>query len=141
MRHTSLHQVRWGDMDAYQHVNNVAYAAYIQEARVAMLAAAGVRASDRAKAGTFVAARLRVEYLRQLRYRPAPIAVSTWVSSMSVSKIVLASQINDVGTDPGLPYCRALTVLVPFDLGAGHVRRLSAEERDLLAVFLEPDEV
>ena len=28
--------MRWSDMDAYRHVNNTAYLAYLEQARVAM---------------------------------------------------------------------------------------------------------
>ena len=34
MRHIYQCPVRWGDIDAFQHVNNVAYLEYLQEARV-----------------------------------------------------------------------------------------------------------
>lgn len=33
--------VRWGDMDAYGHVNNVAYMRYLEEARVQLLGSMG----------------------------------------------------------------------------------------------------
>lgn len=139
MRHRTELQVRWGDMDSYQHVNNVAYAAYLQEARAELLAAAGVRASASARHGTFVVARLKVEYLRQLVFRPAPIAVATWISAISPARITLRCEISEP-TDDGLgPYCRGLTVLVPYDLAAGSPRRVSEDERTALAHFLEPD--
>ncbi len=34
--------VRWGDMDAYGHVNNALYMRYLEEARVQLIAAMGV---------------------------------------------------------------------------------------------------
>lgn len=139
MKHTTELQVRWGDMDSYQHVNNVAYAAYLQEARAEMLAAAGVRASAPARHGTFVVARLKVEYLRQLVFRPAPITVTTWVTSISAARITLGCEIHEPEPDGGGPYVRGLTVLVPYDLDAGFPRRVSDDERAALSHFLEPD--
>ena len=35
--HSLRYPVRWGDMDAYGHVNNTLYFLYVQEARFAML--------------------------------------------------------------------------------------------------------
>lgn len=138
-RHRTELQVRWGDMDAYQHINNVAYAAYLQEARAELLAAAGVRASAHARHGTFVVARLKVQYLRQLTFRPAPIAVTTWVAAISPARITLRSEISEPEDDGLGPYCTGLTVLVPYDLDADFPRRVSDEERAALHHFLVPD--
>jgi acyl-CoA thioester hydrolase len=137
--HRTELQVRWGDMDAYQHVNNVAYAAYLQEARAELLAAAGVRASAHARHGTFVVARLKVTYLRQLTFRPAPIAVTTWVSAISPARITLRSEISEPVDDGLGPYGTGLTVLVPYDLEDDYPRRVSADERAALTHFLVPD--
>ncbi|MGQ0624552.1 MAG: acyl-CoA thioesterase [Sporichthyaceae bacterium] len=143
MRHLSTQQVRWGDQDAYQHVNNVAYAAYFQEARAELLAAAGVRASVDARGGTFVIARLRVEYVRSLVFRPAPVIVTTWIVDIAASRITLRSRLDDPDVDPEdsapVPYARALSVLVPFDFDAGRPRRVTGEEREHLSMFLEPE--
>ncbi len=139
LKHRSELQVRWGDQDAYQHVNNVAYAAYLQEARAEMLDAAGVRAKASARQGTFVVARLKVEYLRQLTFRPAPIAVTTWVSAMSPARITLRCEIAEPVDDGLGPYCRGLTVLVPYDLEKDYPRRVSEAEKAALTHFLVPD--
>lgn len=140
MKHRTELQVRWGDMDTYEHVNNVAYAVYLQEARAELLAAAGVRATASARHGTFVVARLKIEYLRQLRFRPAPVAITTWVSAISPARITLRSEISEPVEDGRGPYCRGLTVLVPYDLTEEFPRRVSPEERTALSHFLEPDE-
>ena len=39
--HTSLVPIRWGDMDAYHHVNNTVYFRYMEQARVEYLASIG----------------------------------------------------------------------------------------------------
>jgi acyl-CoA thioester hydrolase len=139
VKHRTEIQVRWGDMDAYRHVNNVAYAAYLQEARAELLAAAGVRASAHARHGTFVVARLKVTYLRQLTFRPAPVTVTTWVSAISPARITLRCEISEPVEDGLGPYCKGLTVLVPYDLETDFPRRVAEEERTALAHFLVPD--
>ncbi len=138
-KHRTEIQVRWGDQDAYQHVNNVAYAAYLQEARAEMLDAAGVRAVASARHGTFVVARLKVQYLRQLTFRPAPVAVTTWISAISPARITLRCEITEPIDDGLGPYCRGLTVLVPYDLDEDCLRRVSEEEKAALTHFLVPD--
>lgn len=137
MKHRSEVQVRWGDMDSYQHVNNVQYAAYYQEARAEMLAAAGVRAAASARHGTFVVARMKVDFVRQLTFRPTPVVVHTWVSAISASRITLGCDIDEPEPDGVGPYSRGLTVLVPFDLDSGRPRRVTDEERAALSHFHE----
>lgn len=39
--HTTLMPIRWGDMDAYQHVNNTTYFRYMEQARVEYLEGLG----------------------------------------------------------------------------------------------------
>src|SRR5437868_9714800 len=39
--HTSLIPIRWGDMDAYGHVNNTVYFRYMEQARVEFLESLG----------------------------------------------------------------------------------------------------
>ena len=39
--HTSLIPIRWGDMDAYRHVNNTIYFRYMEQVRVEFLEALG----------------------------------------------------------------------------------------------------
>ena len=40
--HTALIPMRWGDMDAYQHVNNTVYFRYMEQARVDLLERLGM---------------------------------------------------------------------------------------------------
>lgn len=137
MRHRMEIQVRWGDMDSYAHVNNVAYAAYIQEARAAMFAAA-VDSDAGLRVGTVVVARMRVEYLRPLLYRPAPVIAHTWVTGFTGATFTVACEIDDPEPHPAGPYCRGTTVLVPFDLPDGRPRRVRPAERSALERFFEP---
>jgi acyl-CoA thioester hydrolase len=39
--------VRWGDMDAYQHVNNAMYLRYMEEARIQLLHKMGIKLNGR----------------------------------------------------------------------------------------------
>lgn len=140
-RHHSDVQVRWGDMDALGHVNNVVYLRYLQEARVAMLFvhAESQGAGDLAEG--VVVARHEITYRAPLVYRPAPVTVETWVREVRPSSFTLGYEVLDVDPDTGerIVYATATSTLVPFDLGAGRPRRVRDEERAFLAAHLEED--
>ena len=70
-------QLRWGDMDPLNHINNVQYARIFEEARVrAMHEWFGER--DRGFA--FFIARQEIEFVRPLLYDPRPATVEIWIS-------------------------------------------------------------
>ena len=39
--HESIIPIRWGDMDAYRHINNTIYFRYMEQARIEWIAAMG----------------------------------------------------------------------------------------------------
>jgi acyl-CoA thioester hydrolase len=120
-------QLRWADMDANSHVNNVTYATYLQEARAHLLAAAG------GLLGTLVVVRMRVDYLRPLVYRSEPVTALIWLSRISAATVTVECEIHA----DGVAYCRGTTTLAPFDFAADRPRRISAEERAALERFLD----
>jgi acyl-CoA thioester hydrolase len=134
-RHVYLCPLRWSDMDAFQHVNNVVYLRYLEEARVDWMfnraAEAGVPEFE--NFGTVVA-KHEIEYKRPLVYRPEPVRVETWVTHLGVAKFTLAYEVRD---DESV-YATASSVLVPFNLAEGCPRRLSEMERNYLSEFLAP---
>lgn len=136
MRHRTELQLRWGDMDAYRHVNNVAYAAYVQEARARMFAFHLRNTDARSLLGTLVVAKLRIQWRRQLFSRPEPLIASTWISQVRAASLVVECELGDADPADG-PYCTASTVLTPFDFAAQRVRRLTEAETKALAEFLE----
>lgn len=138
MRFTFRCQVRWDDMDAFGHVNNVTFFAYMQEARTGMLFAgeAAEHIPDLIKG--VVVARHEIDYRRPLEWRPEPIAVDVWAAQVKAASFALRYEIRDQLATPPAVLAEAMTVLVPFDLAAGRPRRLTAAERDFLNRYLEP---
>jgi acyl-CoA thioester hydrolase len=136
VRFTFPCSVRWGDMDAFGHVNNVAFLEYMQEARTGMLFAgeAAERIPDLIKG--VVVARHEIDYRRPLEWRPEPIEVDVWAAEVKSSSFVLRYEIRDQLA--GVVIAEAMTVLVPFDLVAMRPRRVSADERAFLSRYLEP---
>jgi acyl-CoA thioester hydrolase len=134
-RHVYLCPLRWSDMDAYQHVNNVVYLRYLEEARVDWMfrraSAAGVEGF--ATFGTVVA-KHEIEYRRPLVYRPEPVRVEVWVTAIAAAKFTVAYEVRD---DEAV-YATASSVLVPFNIEGNHLRRLSQVEKDYLAEYYTP---
>ncbi|WP_343070890.1 thioesterase family protein [Streptomyces bathyalis] len=138
MRHTYQCPLRWSDMDAYGHVNNVVHLRYLEEARIDFmfrLAGEAVATTDEPapfKAGCVVA-RHEIDYLKPLFHRYEPVTVETWVTKLNAASATIAYEIKDAGT----VYVRAETVLVPYDLEKEHPRRLSAGERAFLEGYFD----
>ena len=125
-------------MDAFGHVNNVTFFAYMQEARTGMLFAgeAAEHIPDLIKG--VVVARHEIDYRRPLEWRPEPIEVDVWTTEIRSSSFTLRYEMRDQLAKPKpVVVAEALTVLVPFDLEAGRPRRVSASERHFLGRYLE----
>ena len=81
-RHVFDCHLRWGDMDAYGHVNNVAFLSYLEEARVDMLFVhARDHGAERLAEGVIVV-RHEIDYRRPLAFRPEPVRIETWVTAI-----------------------------------------------------------
>jgi acyl-CoA thioester hydrolase len=124
----TLVPMRWSDMDVYRHINNVQIVRLLEEARVQAFAAWDEPGSEPVLERGVLVARTEVEYLRQLDFRLAPIAVDLWVSRLSGATIELGYEVREPEDDDSEPYARAESTLVMFDLVANRPRRLSPTE-------------
>jgi acyl-CoA thioester hydrolase len=132
--------MRWSDLDAYQHVNNVVFLRYLQEARVDMLFIHAPAHGAEALTEGIVIARHEIEYLAPLSLRPAPVRVETWLTKLGRASFALGYEIVDVEPDGRRTvYVRAASVLVPYDLANERPRPVRPEEHAVLERFLEPD--
>nr|WP_276617684.1 thioesterase family protein [Streptomyces coryli] len=126
--------MRWADMDAYGHVNNVVFLRYLEEARIDfMFRLAPGEGRGSFKGGTVVV-RHEIDYKKQLIHRHEPIEIELWVTQIRAASATLAYEVRD-GDDV---YVRASTVIAPFDFEAGRPRRITDEERAFLEKYLEP---
>ncbi|MBL1066477.1 thioesterase family protein [Streptomyces sp. 7-21] len=125
MRHVYRCPLRWSDMDAFGHVNNVVFLRYLEEARIDLF----FRVAREADAGTFasgsVVAHHEIDYLRPLTYRPEPVTIELWVTRLGGASLTVAYEVKDERET----YARASTVVVPYDLAEGRPRRLTPQER------------
>lgn len=106
-------QLRWSDMDAYAHVNNVEMLRLLEEARIEAFwrlpgaldgapAPAGVAtwptavldAGPGAATSTLVA-RQEIEYLRPLGYRREPVVVDMWISHIGGASLDVGYEVLD----------------------------------------------
>jgi len=122
---------RYGDLDPFGHINNVAYHDYLQEARVWVLVnVIGGQAEDIDQ----VVARQEIAFLRPLRLRPDPITVATWVSRVGGASYDFSYRILD---ETGYPCATAKTQVVFFDRQSESARRIPAQVRALLLEHLQ----
>ncbi|MDH2393964.1 thioesterase family protein [Streptomyces sp. HNM0663] len=132
-RHFYSCPLRWSDMDAFGHVNNVVFLRYLEEARIDFMFRLAPGNGSPSFSGGSVVARHEIEYLRPLVHRHEPVAVESWVTKIGAASLTIAYEIKD----PDQVYVRASTVVVPYDLQAGRPRRISAEERSFLERYMD----
>ena len=98
--HTDRQSIRWGDMDAFGHVNNTVYFRYMETARVALLEHLGIPFGPPGEGPVIVTA--YCSFKKQLTY-PGEIEVRTFVSQAGRSSIEVTHEIRLVGPDGDAP--------------------------------------
>jgi len=132
LRHTFHCPMRWSDMDAYGHVNNVVYLTYLEEARVDMLFTIGAELGAKALSEGVLVARHEIDYRRPLVYHPRGVDIDLWTDAIKGASFEIRYEVRDDET----VFAKAASVLVPFDLTAQRPRRVSPEERAFLERYL-----
>jgi acyl-CoA thioester hydrolase len=125
-----VHEVhmRWSDMDAYRHINNSAYLAYLEQARVAMF----FHHHEGFSSGTVIA-RHEIDYVRPVVYHPEPLRLELWIGEVRGASFTVHYEVFD----GGLLAARAATSCVTFNFDIDRPRRLTDEERGILATFAD----
>lgn len=113
---------RWSDLDSQGHVNNTLFVDYLQEARVNFLHASP---NNHMLGKGVLVVRHEVEYLHQIEYSTKPVRAVMAIEEVGGARFVLAYELYD-GEHLA---ARARTVLAPFDITTGKVRRLTDAER------------
>lgn len=128
-RHTYVCPVRFSDVDAYRHVNNVKYFEYFQEARISLVGSM-LRSAGEAPNGApgVVVAQIDVDYRTPMHFREEPYEVDTWVGHVGRSSFVVEGRIRD-GDDV---LSRARAVMVAFDPTTQRATSLSEAQRERL---------
>ena len=107
--------VRWGDMDAFNHVNNAHYLRYLEEARVQWLASIpGISLADRI-APVLVASHLN--YRQPIEW-PGEVAVELFIEKQGNRSLTMGHRMLS-SLDSTVLYCDGNVVMVWIDRQTG----------------------
>ncbi len=106
--------VRWGDLDAQNHVNNTVFFRFVEEARVQLFREAGLAFGDN-KVGLL--AHASCDFLKPVLY-PATIVVQLVLTHVGRSSMHFDA-ILECQDDPGVPVATGKNVVVGADVATG----------------------
>jgi len=132
MKHKFKCQVRWGDLDAFMHVNNAAYLTYIQEARVDFTVYSRQRANLKPVLIEMVVAHADIDYINPIYDAGIEIDIAVWVSKIGTSSFVLQYELSKNDEI----YAKAKTVQVTVSMESKTSRPVNEEERAFLSQYL-----
>jgi acyl-CoA thioester hydrolase len=115
-------------MDAYRHINNTAYLAYLEQARVAMF----FHRNEGFSSGTVIS-RHEIDYLRPVVYHQEPLRLELWIDRIRAASFVVHYEVIDADRI----VARASTTCVTINFDADAPRRLTDEEREILRGFAD----
>ncbi len=124
MKYQNKQYVRWGDLDAFGHVNNATYLVYAQEDRFAW-----------SKMIEMVVARAEVDFIAPIYTGDIYIDVEIWVNKIGNSSFGLTYEMKN--GDELL--ARIKTVQVTVSMDTKKSRPLTDAEREFLAKYLEEE--
>jgi acyl-CoA thioester hydrolase len=106
--------LRWGDMDAMSHLNNVMYFRLMEEARIQWFAQFGFSTMPTGEAP--ILAHVSCDFLRAMTY-PATALVRQTTTRIGRSSLHMAVKIES-RDEPGLIYATGKSVIVWYDYRA-----------------------
>jgi acyl-CoA thioester hydrolase len=122
MRFQSKQYVRWGDLDAFGHVNNATYLVYAQEARYAW-----------SKMIEMVVARAEVDFLAPIYEGDIYLDIEIWVNKIGTSSFGVTYEMKN--GDELVAVVKSVQVTVSMETKKS--RPLNDAERDFLNKYLE----
>src|SRR5690606_23575334 len=139
--------LRWADLDAYSHVNNVEMFRLLEEARIEAFWRHPERPADEAwptavldagpgaETNTLIA-HSEIQYLAPVPYQRAGVVVHLWVGHLGGASIEVCYEVRD--TSGGELYARATTTVVLVDPVDGRPRRITPAERAVWQEYRGP---
>ena len=124
MKSQNKQYVRWGDLDAFGHVNNATYLIYAQEARFAW-----------SKMIEMVVARAEVDFIAPIYSGDIYIDVEIWVNKIGNSSFGLTYEMKN-GDEL---VARVKTVQVTVAMDTKKSRPINDAEREFLTQYLETE--
>ncbi|RZA32387.1 MAG: acyl-CoA thioesterase [Lysobacteraceae bacterium] len=120
--------VRWGDMDAFNHVNNAQYLRYLEEARIQWLSQAGV--SITGGTGPVLAAST-LNYRQPIGW-PNQLLAELFVNRIGNSSMTIGHRLLS-STEPAVLHCDGHVVIVWIDTATGKSVSLPEDLRRAVA--------
>jgi acyl-CoA thioester hydrolase len=141
-------QLRWSDLDAYNHVNNVEMLRILQEARIQAFWAddeanpedAGTAVLDSGVGGKTLSliAHQEMEYLAPVPFLRQPLDIELWLGRLGGASVQVCYEIySPAGVSPRVLFGRASTTLVMVDPATGKPSRIGDREREAWAPYVE----
>ena len=124
MRFQNKQYVRWGDLDAFGHVNNATYLVYAQEARYAW-----------SKMLEMVVARAEVDFVAPIYTGDFYLDIEIWVNKIGNSSFGLTYEMKN-GDEL---VARVKTVQVTVSMDTKKSRPINDAEREFLTQYLETE--
>ena len=124
MKSQNKQYVRWGDLDAFGHVNNATYLIYAQEARYAW-----------SKMLEMVVARAEVDFIAPIYTGDFYLDVEIWVNRIGNSSFGLTYEMKN-GDEL---VARVKTVQVTVSMDTKKSRPINDAEREFLTQYLETE--
>ena len=122
MRFQSKQYVRWGDLDAFGHVNNATYLVYAQEARYAW-----------SKMIEMVVARAEVDFIAPIYTGDFYLDIEIWVHKIGTSSFAVTYEMKN--GEELVAVVKTVQVTVSMDTKKS--RPLNDAEREFLNKYLE----
>jgi acyl-CoA thioester hydrolase len=126
-------EIRWRDVDAYQHVNNSVYLTYLEEVRDEWFERTVGLAEE---AGDFVLARVAVDFRRELTLADEAITATCVIKTYGTSSITTR---EEIWAAEGWLAAEAESVMVAHDPATRKSRELSSNEKATLDRELRTD--
>jgi acyl-CoA thioester hydrolase len=139
VRHVYECQMRRADLHG-DHVSNVAFVDYLQEARLDLLRHHDTSPTPHHGEGLVVVNTV-IEYLAPLMLTQAPLYVAVWTTEVRAASFTLGYELFTGSQDDPLVHGRATTVLAPYVFASERPRRMTSPERERLSMHLGPSPV
>jgi len=123
LTHEKKIEIRWRDLDAFNHVNHVVFLTYLEEVRDEWL---GRVLADPALVWGYVIARVEIDYRRELTLEDDVIVARCSLDQLGTKSVVTS---ESIATRDGEIAAEAKAVLVARDEQTGRSRVISDDER------------
>ena len=131
-RHSTPIQLRFNDMDAFQHINNSAYFEYFDLAKTAYFKALDVNQEEDWSHPSIIIANVNCSFLVSTHFEE-PVEVRTQCARLGDKSLTLLQHL--VNTDTGEVKCTCATVMVNLEPATGKPSTIPQVWRDAFTRF------